>query len=173
MLLTTLNRTKQVSKGNLKWINEMIEAREKLILLYFKIASLPIDEDLKNKKDMTSTCEQISLFCNQLVDYLSRGHFIIYPKILTIMETVSNRRLSIARRLVPRIENTTEQLLRFNDEYGEDLKGEKLTRIRKALGFVGQWLEIRFKHEDRMVIALQILDNTMANATKNMVVDKN
>jgi regulator of sigma D len=167
MLLTTLNRTKQVSAGNLKWIDEMIHSREKMITMYFMLLTLPVDRDNSNELDCHPSYEQLVEFCNILIDYLSRGHFEIYPKILTIMEHVSNRRLTVARRLIPRIENTTEHILEFHDKYSTELNEEKLKTLRQDLGSLGQWLEIRFKHEDRMVIALQIMDNTIQAACQN------
>lgn len=166
MLLTTLNRTKQVAKGNLKWIDSMIRMREELITMYFKILTIQTDPNIDHTIS-PPTKEELHLFCNLLVDYLSRGHFEIYPKILIIMEHVSNRRLTIARRLIPRIEQTTQELLNFSDKYAnltDDLPNPK--EFRADLSILGQYLEIRFKHEDRMVIALQILDNTLALAKK-------
>ena len=132
MLLTTLERTKQVSKGNLQWINDMIQVRETLIVDYFKILNIPDELDGKtiSREDAG---KQLNEFCQALVDYLTRGHFVIYPKILTIMEHVSNRRLTIARRLVPRIEDNTEQLLQFNDMYSEGLNDKNVPLIRQAL----------------------------------------
>lgn len=164
MLLTTLNRTKQVSKGNLKWIDEMIRAREKLITSYFQLLTLPIDKNDSSSADLRPSYEQVTIFCELMIDYLSRGHFEIYPKILTIMEHVSNRRLTVARRLIPRIQNTTDHLLKFNDLYGGELNEGIMNNLRNDLGALGQWLEIRFKHEDRMVIALQIMDNAISQA---------
>ncbi|WP_274968703.1 Rsd/AlgQ family anti-sigma factor [Succinimonas amylolytica] len=163
MLLTTLERTKQVSQGNLQWINDMIRVREMLIVDYFKILSIPEELDGKSLT-REEAGKQLNEFCQALVDYLTRGHFVIYPKILTIMEHVSNRRLTIARRLVPRIEDNTEHLLQFNDMYSEGLNDKNVPLIRKALTRIGELMEVRFKHEDRMVIALQIMDNTMSEA---------
>ena len=163
MLLTTLNRTKQVSSGQLKWIDEMIHAREKLITTYFKLLTLPLDKDDTSSQALHPSYEQMNEFCNLLVDYLSRGHFKVYPKILTIMEHVSSRRMTVARRLIPRIENTTEHLLKFDEKYSKDLDEGIMKNWREDLSYVGQWLEIRFKHEDRMVIALQIMDNAISN----------
>lgn len=166
MFLTTLNRTKQVAAGNLKWINEMIHAREKLITLYFKLIAIQTNPNSKEEPN-DPTIKELHQFCGILIDYLSRGHFELYPKILTIMEHVSSRRLTIARRLVPRILNTTEPLLEFSDKYSEITGNLPIDELRKDLGEIGQWLEIRFKHEDRMVIALQIMDNAIANANQS------
>ena len=166
MLLTTLNRTKQISSGHLKWIDEMIRGREQLITAYFKLLTLPVDKDDTASRDLHPSYEQMNEFCNLLVDYLSRGHFKVYPKILTIMENVSSRRMIVARRLIPRIENTTEHLLKFDAKYGKELDEGIMSSWREDLSYVGQWLEIRFKHEDRMVIALQIMDNTISESAK-------
>jgi regulator of sigma D len=174
MLLTTLNRTKQVSMGNLKWIDEMIIAREKLITSYFKLLTLPIDRNDTYSEQLHPSYEQVEDFCGLVIDYLSRGHFEIYPKILAIMENVSNRRMVVARRLLPRIFNTTDHITDFTDKYSENLDEEKMDTLRNDLGIVGQWLEIRFKHEDRMVIALQIMDNKLAKAaSQEQLIDKN
>ncbi len=168
MLLTTLNRTKQISSGHLKWIDDMIRAREKLITDYFRLLTLPLDKNDSSALDLHPSYEQINEFCLVLVDYLSRGHFKVYPKILTIMENVSGRRLAVARRLIPRIEHTTERLLKFEEKYGGPLDEGIMSGWRNDLSDLGQWMEIRFKHEDRMVIALQIMDNTISQGTKGV-----
>ena len=72
----------------------------------------------------------------------------------------------VARRLIPRLENTTEHLLKFDAKYGKELDEGIMSSWREDLSYVGQWLEIRFKHEDRMVIALQIMDNTISESAK-------
>ncbi len=166
MLLTTLERTKQVSAGNLPWISEMIEAREKLITHYFALLTIAreIDNSSNDEPILEDSAQAIKDFCMLLVDYLTRGHFVIYPKILTIMEHVSNRRLTIARRLVPRIYENTEKLLQFNDMYCDELNEKNIAVLNKALTKVGELLEVRFKLEDRMVVALQIMDNKMEAA---------
>ncbi len=169
MLLTTLNKTKQLSAGKLPWINEMIVAREKLIISYFILLTPAISEADNIDDKVNPSYDQIKDFCGLLVDYLSRGHFEIYPKILTIMEHVSSRRLTIARRLVPRIQDNTELLLKFSDKYSNQLDEGLLKNLKKDLAKVGQLLENRFSHEDRMVIALQIMDNTISAATNSNV----
>jgi regulator of sigma D len=80
----------------------------------------------------------------------------------------------VARRLLPRIFNTTDHITDFTDKYSENLDEAKMDTLRNDLGIVGQWLEIRFKHEDRMVIALQIMDNKLAKAaSQEQLIDKN
>lgn len=44
MLLTTLNRTNQVSTNNQPWIAEMTEARKQLIMKYFTLLTPAISE---------------------------------------------------------------------------------------------------------------------------------
>ena len=59
MLLTTLERTKQVSKGNLQWINDMIQVRETLIVDYFKILNIPDELLVKAAKVITEACKPV------------------------------------------------------------------------------------------------------------------
>ena len=173
MLLTTLEQTKQVSKGQLKWIDDMILARENLIKSYFILLSATkeqLETDDDNADNSYELQHALSNFCELLIDYLTRGHFLVYPNILTIMEHVSSKRLIIARRLIPRVNATTEPLLEFNDKYADliNLNDEIIKNLLNNLGKVGEILEIRFKHEDRMVIALQILNDVLeksANTT--------
>lgn len=75
------------------------------------------------------------------------------------MEHVSSRRLTIARRLVPRIQDNTDEILKIADEYNSELDEGIMKHLKEDLAHLGQLLEIRFTHEDRMVIALQILEN--------------
>lgn len=159
MLQHTLNRAKQVSTDNLPWIQEMTEARKQLIMQFFTLLTPAISEnDNASKIEVMPSYEQVKNFFNILVDYLSRGHFDIYPRILTIMEHVSSRRLIIARRLVPRIQDNTEEILKISDEYNGDLDDGIMQNLKSDLSRIGQLLEIRFTHEDRMVMALQLLD---------------
>lgn len=160
MLLTTLNRTNQVSTNNHPWIAEMTEARKQLIMKYFTLLTPAISEEEKAMGiSVMPSYEQVKDFFNLLIDYLSRGHFDIYPKILNIMEHVSSRRLTIARRLVPRIQDNTDEILKIADEYNSELDEGIMKHLKEDLAHLGQLLEIRFTHEDRMVIALQILEN--------------
>ena len=98
------------------WINDMIKARQDLVLMYMKLLNLTP----KGSTDITEcypSYEEVTSFCEHLIDYLSHGHFDLYPKIIELIENASGRSLSIAHRVLPRIEKTTEFLMRFSDLY--------------------------------------------------------
>lgn len=163
-ILTKLNKTRQLVAGKLKSIDSMLDAREQLLLKFCTL----LDPNVEGtEQDLPEQCK-ISEFCNLLIDYMSQGHFDIYPRIVQIMETVSGKRLSVAQKIIPRLHNTTEALLTFDDKYGSDSDEEErdLKNFKKDLGRLGETLEIRFTLEDRLVVVLQMLDSIMATNTK-------
>ena len=96
-----------------------------------------------------------------MIDYVSHGHFDLYPKIIELMENASGRSLSIAQRAMPRIEETTDILMNFNDTYIEgDLEPER-GKLKDDLGSVAEALELRFRNEDRLIIGLRLVHSIM------------
>ncbi len=145
------------------WINEMIKARQKLVILYMKILNVSLSRS-SNKNDVCyPSYEDVSTFCNHLVDYMSHGHFDLYPKILELIENASGRSLSIVNKVLPKIEDTTEYLMNFTDKYSEDLDEDKMATVQKDLASIGKALEVRFKNEDRLVIALRLVHSLVSS----------
>ena len=142
------------------WINDMIKARQDIVLMYMKLLNLTT----KGSTDITEcypSYEEVTSFCEHLIDYLSHGHFDLYPKIIELIENASGRSLSIAHRVLPRIEKTTEFLMRFSDLYAEDLNEKKMQSLKRDLEQVGKCLEQRFKNEDRLIIGLRLVHSIM------------
>lgn len=98
------------------WINDMIKARQELVLLYMKILNVSLSRSSNQNDVCYPSYEDVTNFCNHLIDYLSHGHFDLYPKIIELIENASGRSLSIANRSMPRIEQTTEYLMRFTED---------------------------------------------------------
>ena len=143
----------------------MIEARQVLVLEYMNLLNLPLSKNHSESSRCYPSYEQISAFCDILVDYISHGHFDLYPKILELIENATGRSLSIVHRAMPKIEQTTEFLLRFSDKYAEDLDEGKLLDLSKDLEQVGKCLELRFKSEDRLIIGLRLVHTIVASNT--------
>ena len=59
---------------------------------------------------------ELQRFCEQLVDYVSAGHFGIYNHVVTAFEQASGDKLELAKRIYP-IRACTEFALEFNDKY--------------------------------------------------------
>ena len=145
------------------WINEMIKARQEQVILYMKILNVSLSRS-SNKNDICyPSYEDVSSFCNHLVDYMSHGHFDLYPKILELIENASGRSLSIVNKVLPKIEKTTEYLMNFTDKYSDDLDESKMATVQQDLASIGKAMEVRFKNEDRLVIALRLVHSLVSS----------
>ena len=158
--LQGFNTTLQNVDDRYAWINDMIKARQELVLMYMKLLNLNL-KDGTSEEECFPSYEEVTNFCEHLIDYLSHGHFDLYPKIIELIENASGRSLSIAHRVLPKIEKTTEYLMRFSDIYAEDLNEGKMKNLKQDLGQIGKCLEQRFKNEDRLIIGLRLVHSIM------------
>ena len=156
------NTTLQNVDDKYNWINDMIKARKDLVIQYMKILNISVSRSSNKNEVCYPSYEDVTKFCDQLVDYMSHGHFDLFPKILELIENASGRSLSIAHRTLPRIEDTTEYLMKFTDKYAEDLNEAKMATVQKDLASIGKALEVRFKNEDRLIIALRLVHSIVS-----------
>ncbi len=156
------NTTLQKVDDKYSWINDMIKARKELVIQYMKILNASMSRSSNKNEVCYPSYEDVTKFCDHLVDYMSHGHFDLFPKILELIENASGRSLSIANRTLPRIEDTTEYLMKFTDKYAEDLNEAKMATVQKDLSSIGKALEVRFKNEDRLIIALRLVHSIVS-----------
>lgn len=161
--LKGFNTNFQSVEDKYSWINDMIKQRQELVLSYMKLLSTPLSKDF-DESNYEPSYEQVITFCEDLIDYISHGHFDIYPKILELSENASGRSLSIFNRAMPIIDHTTEYLMRFNDKYGDDLNESKIASLNVDLGELGKCLEQRFRAEDRLIIGLKLVHTIVSQA---------
>ncbi len=93
-------------------------------------------------------------FCEALVDYTASAHFQMYRYI----EEDTERRQSVrdlADEVYPRIAESTQQILDFNEKYDCEDHCDNLTTLDKDLSFLGEALADRIQLEDRMVSLLR------------------
>jgi len=151
-MLTKLEATRRLLAGKHKAVDDWLQARQTLLVQYMRLAGLePV------RRHHLPSPEEVSDFCQLLMDYVSAGHFEIYDLVVVAFEQASGRSLSLAKRLIPRIEANTEALLKFNDRYAE-ASDEALIALDEDLNAMGPLLEERFRLEDRLVTALRLLD---------------
>ena len=167
--LSGFNTVMQKVAPHYEWINEMIGYRQELMDLYEQVCTKLCMKKLGiqkiNAKDSNSAQSSqdsndltlLSDFCDHLIDYVSHGHFDLYPKILELVENASGRSLSIARRAMPAIEHTSDYLLRFNDIYSQDVDEEILKDLPQDLIKIKSCLQSRFRNEDRLIIGLRLV----------------
>ncbi|MDD7022565.1 MAG: Rsd/AlgQ family anti-sigma factor [Aeromonadales bacterium] len=160
--LKGFNSTFQKVDRRYSWINDMIDLRQKLMARYMRLLEASAEQCTPE-----GIRDDITKFCDQLIDYVSHGHFDLYPRILELIENASGRSLSIARRALPNIEHTSDFLMSFNDRYCQNITPAKVKTLKRDLGEAGKCLETRFRNEDRLIVGLRLVHaavDTLPNA---------
>ncbi|ACA84587.1 MULTISPECIES: Rsd/AlgQ family anti-sigma factor [Shewanella] len=148
---------KQLEKAEQRWggantlIDHWLNNRRKLLINYCKIAGIPpYDSTEKSLPAITLVKE----FCDQLMDYVSEGHFEVYDQVVTACEKNGVSSKELAQKLVPRISETTDSALDFNDKYTELVDDKVLFQLDKDLSSLGHAMETRFELEDKLLEVL-------------------
>ena len=103
----------------------------------------------------------IQHFCQLLMDYLSAGHFEVYEQIVSQCAVNGHDSRKLADSLYPKIANSTDMALEFNDKYAE-VDGSALSKnFDRDLSILGQALVERFDFEDELI---QTLHNKHSSA---------
>ncbi len=126
---------------------ELLEERRQLWSLYTALEQRP-----------PSTPEQaletrLREFCQILVDYISLGHFEMYPRLTDVPERRA-RVQTLANSLYPKFMDATDAAIAFNDRY-EHLAAAALGKaLDDDLASLGQALTSRFALEDQLIDAM-------------------
>lgn len=137
-------------------IDRWLQERQDLLVQYCALSGLG-----KAGSDQELRGEKLRTLCQILVDYVSAGHFEIYDQLIKEgREFDDDEGLHEAAGLFTVIDNTTEQLLDFNDKY---LETDDLITLNRDLSSLGQTLELRFSTEDRMISVLHTSHKDLVN----------
>ena len=136
-------------------------SREKLAtLVQTRTATLSLYSELANQRPFEADeviGEALQEFCQALIDYAASAHFQLYRFISDKLER-RTAVLEIADRVYPRIAQTTDTILRFNDKYETlDLHNggsEALAVLDSDLSRLGEALAERIQLEDQVIGAL-------------------
>lgn len=131
-----------------KEIKQLIEDRNTVLSKYYGLAKLTNDEN----NDSNYTLELIEDFCQQLIDYMATGHFEIYRRI----EEGNERRsdiLNLANRIMPRINDTTQVAIAFNDLFDSSTSIDQnaIDQLPNYLAKLGEELATRIELEDQFI----------------------
>ncbi|WP_432455814.1 MULTISPECIES: sigma D regulator [unclassified Agarivorans] len=143
---------RKLEQAQAKWggasqvIDAWLLARKQLLITYCNLAGLPPYE---SKERSLPSPETISHFCEQLVDYVSTGHFEVYEQIVSGCAGEGDSQP--AEKLLPQISATTETALRFNDQYAEVNEDLEFASFDRDLSELGQEMEERFAIEDQLL----------------------
>lgn len=128
-------------------INSWLAERQALISTYYDLSG--ISTFGKNNLPNQTKLQQ---FCEQLVDYVSRGHFGIYEELALEAKVFSIQAGNLAQSY-RQIEETTEVALEFNDKYDLDTLPQDLIKqdLRSDLSKLGETMALRFDLEDHLI----------------------
>jgi len=143
---TTMKHWEKIDKLISSWLKE----RQDLILLYVSVDGL---------KDVTPNNTPISIklqaLSQLLIDYVSAGHFEIYDELIQEAEDFNEDHSKLFDSLLPRIQESTELALEFNDKYAKlELCVESMKKMGEDLSLLGEKMEERFSFEDQMIEAI-------------------
>jgi regulator of sigma D len=130
--------------GTRSLIDRMLSQRQKMLVLFERCAGIEPYSDERPNDELLQEFSQI------LVDYIASGHFGLYER---ISEGKERRRgiVELAEQLYPRIANTTQVAVEFNDIYeksnGTEIGGDML----KVLSKLGEELAVRIDLEDQLI----------------------
>ncbi len=142
-----------------KEIKQLIEDRNTVLSQYYNLAKLTEDPD----DDLGNTADLLEEFCQELVDYMATGHFEIYRRI----EDGSERRdeiLTLAEKIMPGINNTTQVAIAFNDLYDDtsNIDKDAVKQLPNYLAKLGEELATRIDLEDQFINTLLAAGNKPA-----------
>ena len=112
--------------------------------------------DLANRQPFTPEPgmeKALREFCEALIDYTASAHFQLYRYIADNRER-RQALLSIADELYPRIVETTDQILRFNDKYESMSLDNSVQFLAEDLSSLGECIADRILLEDQVIKAM-------------------
>lgn len=146
-MLENCKNAKELWGGVSVIIDRWLQERQDMLVQYCTLSSLE-----KNAETDGHCGKKLRTLCQILVDYVSAGHFEIYDQLIKEgREFEDSKALKEAGELFTVIDNTTEQILDFNDKY---LETDDMSALDKDLSSLGETLEVRFATEDRMIAVL-------------------
>jgi len=145
-MLDKVQQARQQWGGSNLLIDTWLNKRQELIVAYCQIAGMPPYE--KHSHNLPEN-EDISEFCNKLVDYVSTGHFEIYREVVSACETHGETSVIQVDGLIPKISVSTEMSLEFTEKYAE--KEHPLDNFDAHLSMLIEGLELRFELEDQLL----------------------
>jgi regulator of sigma D len=129
--------------GTHEMIDNWLADRQTALISYFAI------QEAKGTDDLSI---QLQSFCQQLVDYVSEGHFEIYEQLFREAKEFDDGGIDLAKELYPKIEEYTQHILDFNDKYiSADHVAMNIDSLKIDLSALGEKMTERFEMEDQLI----------------------
>ncbi|WP_087026703.1 sigma D regulator [Thaumasiovibrio subtropicus] len=147
-MLSKFEQVQQQWGGNSDVIDQWLLNRQQLLTDYCKLVGLPPYEQAARQLPSSS---QLELFCGQLVDYISAGHFKIYNMVMDRWNQTGFKATPEMTYTYEQIMATTDPLLNFNDKYAEVSEDDPLEDFDPDISAMGEMMEKRFDFEDQLI----------------------
>lgn len=133
--------------GTKRLIEKMLAERDEMLTLMCKVSGLqPYTHDKPIK-------EELNEFNQILMDYIAAGHFGLYERIAEGKE----RRQAVldeARKIYPRIDETTQIAVSFNDKYDAMDEAEVASSLMDDMPRLAEEISDRIDMEDQLINAM-------------------
>lgn len=150
-MLNKVEQAEQKWGGMHEIVDSWLQERRQLLVQYCELAGLPPYEHQENA---LPTKERVEAFCEILMDYISAGHFELFDKIMDECSQVSDNK-KLAEELYPKITETTDSALTFNDYYSNIGDEDELAGFDQNLAILGEKMEERFELEDKLLATIE------------------
>lgn len=132
----------------------LINDRNEMLSQYCSLATSDQFKKGVEKQEVENDSSLLQEFCENLIDYLAKGHFELYQRINDGEERRTDI-INLANEYYPRISETTNYALGFNDAYDDSLtKLGSFDHYGDRLSKLGEELAIRFELEDKLINTL-------------------
>ncbi|MDX1696790.1 MAG: Rsd/AlgQ family anti-sigma factor [Thiohalobacterales bacterium] len=129
-------------------LDALVEARTETLALLAELADRqPFQPD-------ASIEDALRKFCEALIDYTASAHFQLYRYLADNKERRQSV-LNIADQVYPRIVETTDTILRFNDKYETMSLENSIEFLAVDLSNLGECIADRIQYEDQVIAAMR------------------
>ncbi|SFN75152.1 regulator of sigma D [Izhakiella capsodis] len=145
-MLNQLNILTERVVGSNDLVDHWLHFRRQLLVSYYRMVGI------KPNRDSLTVLDEKTLddFCQNLVDYLSSGHFSLYERIIEEMAEDSPLRAAI--QIYPALQANTDVLMELYDTHLEAaIDDDNCLEFQTALSQIGEYLESRFMLEDKLI----------------------
>jgi regulator of sigma D len=133
-------------------------SREKLeSLVSSRTATLALLTELASRQPFNpepSVEKALREFCEALIDYTANAHFQLYRYLADNRERRASV-LAVADEIYPKIVETTDQILRFNDKYESMSLGNSVEFLAVDLSNLAECIADRIQLEDEVISAMR------------------
>jgi len=138
-------------------VDRRTKSRDRLDgLVQSRTETLSLLTELAGRQPFTADPEierALRRFCEALIDYTASAHFQLYRYLADNRERRQSV-LTMADRIYPRIVETTDVILRFNDKYEAMSLDISVKFLAADLSNLGECLADRIQLEDRIITAM-------------------